>query len=80
MELSTATISEIAMHIEANWPKVSFAAEPYLDAMKSLDKISDNFYADSGYSIVGYFLSNAAGFKGEVAKAVKLELNKRLKK
>ena len=80
MDFSNSTIAEIATSIEQNWPKVNYAAKPYLDAMKSLDKISDMFYADSGYNIVGYFLSNAAGFRGEAAKAIKAELNKRLKK
>lgn len=47
--------------------------------MYSLNSVSDNYGADSGKSIVAYFLSNAATWKGETAKAIKKELNKRIK-
>lgn len=73
-------LGEIARDIRRDWgSKVNFAAKPYLEAMQSLDSISDQYGADSGRSIVAYFLSNASSWKGETAKAVKKELNKRLK-
>lgn len=76
-------ISQIARLIRKDWSKqgkgVSFAAEPYLDAMYSMEKITDNFGYDSGASVVAYFLGNATSWKGDVAKAVKLKLNKMLK-
>ena len=68
------SLSEIARDIRRNWKPVNFAARPYLDAMATLDKITDNYMADSGRSIVLYFLSNAGSWKGEVAKRIKLEL------
>jgi hypothetical protein len=34
---------------------------------------------DTGYSIVAYFLSNANTWKGDVARAVKKELKKRIR-
>jgi ribosomal protein L37E len=43
-----------------------------------LDSIKDNYGYDSGKSIVAYFLSNAAQWKGETAKIVKKELKKRI--
>ena len=49
---------------------------PYLGAMFSLDKITDPYGADSGKSIVLYFLSNATTWRGETAKRVKAELKK----
>lgn len=58
---------------------VNYAAKPYLDAMMDLDSIGDNYYADSGASVVSYFLANAASWRGPVAKAIKIELNKLLK-
>lgn len=72
------SISTIAREIEADWSKigkgVNYAAKPYLDAMKSLDKISDDYGADTGKSVVLYFLSNASSYRGETAKRLKAEL------
>ncbi len=71
---------EIAREIKKEWkdkngkPNVNYAAVPYLDAMSTLDKIEEPYFQDSGKSIVLYFLSNAAAFRGERAKAIKKEL------
>jgi hypothetical protein len=78
--LKSLTISGIACVISDDWAKVHVAARPYLEAMFTLDSIKDNYYADSGRSIVLYFLNNATSWKGEVAKAVKAELKSRLKR
>ena len=67
-------ISHIARDIEANWPKVNYAARPYLDAMHYLNRIEDNYYADTARSIVAYFLSNARAFTGPEARRLKAEL------
>ena len=65
----------IAQEIRRDWgSKVNYAAKPYLDAMGSLDKIIDNYGMDSAKSVVLYFLSNAASWRGETAKRVKAEL------
>ena len=73
----------IAVEIKFDWSKlgkgVNYAAKPYLDAMMSLDTISDNYYLDSGKSIVSYFLANATSYRGEKAKALKAELKAMLK-
>lgn len=67
----------IASEIRRDWgAKINFAARPYLDAMASLDSISDPVYTDSGKSVVLYFLANAATWRGETAKRVKAELKK----
>lgn len=65
---------EIAKEIRKTWAKVYFGAVPYLDAMRSLDKITDSYGQDSGKYIVLYFLSNAATWRGEDAKRIKAEL------
>lgn len=66
---------QIAQEIRRDWgSKVNYAAKPYLDAMGSLDKISDNYGMDSAKSVVLYFLSNASSWRGETAKRVKAEL------
>lgn len=68
------SIYVIANEIRRDWKKVYFGAVPYLDAMDSLDKITDRYGEDSAKSIVLYFLSNAAQWRGETAKRVKAEL------
>ena len=53
-------------------------AAPYADAMMSLTTLDDKYGWDSGRDIVARFISNAASWKGETAKAIKAELRKRL--
>lgn len=65
---------EIAREIRKTWTKVSPYAEPYLVAMQSLNSINDNYYFDSGKSIVLYFLGNANTWRGEDARRIKTEL------
>lgn len=72
-------IYEIAKEIRKDWSKtgkgINYAAKPYLDAMDSLDSITDNYILDSGRSVIAYFLANAGTWRGETAKRVKVELN-----
>ena len=68
------SISTIAREIKADWTKVNYAAKPYLDAMLSINEITDKFGYDSGESVVRYFLGNASSWRGEKAKAIKSEL------
>lgn len=73
------TISEIAAEIRKDWYPVSYAAQPYLDAMRHVSILSDRFGEDPADIIVAYFLSNATGWRGETARRVKKELNAMLK-
>jgi hypothetical protein len=66
----------IASEIKKDWQKVYFGAVPYLDAMRTLTNITDNYGMDTGKSIVLYFLSNATSWRGDKAKAIKIELKK----
>ena len=68
----TRTLREIANEIAADWKKPHFGAVPYLDAMKTLNSINDNYFFDSGKSIVLYFLANAGTWKGETARRIKI--------
>jgi hypothetical protein len=83
-DYSQMSISQLASIISKTWRAqgkgIYFGAVPYLQAMHTMDKITDAYGMDSGKSIVLYFLSNATTWRGEVAKAIKLELNKRVKK
>ena len=76
--IETLPLYEIADIIAADWGKVWFGAVPYLDAMRSLESIHDDYGLDSGHSIVAYFISNAATWKGETARTVKAELRRRM--
>jgi hypothetical protein len=79
MNLETKSISEIAAIIRKDWKKVNYAAKPYLEAMGSLNSVKSSLGYDTGKTVVLYFLSNAASWRGETAKAVKLELKNRTK-
>jgi len=71
---TTRPLWQIAREIRKDWQKVSPYAQPYLEAMSSLDSITDNYGWDSAKSIVLYFLANAGSWRGETAKRVKAEL------
>lgn len=70
------SLSVIAKDVKANWPKVNYAAKPYLDAMAQLDSINDRYYEDDAKSVVLYFLANASSWRGDEAKRIKAELKK----
>lgn len=71
---NTRSLSAIAYEIKTDWTKPYFGAVPYLNAMRMLDKITDNYYADSADDIVRYFLSNATTWRGPEARRIKAEL------
>lgn len=80
-QTTTRPLYTIASEIKKDWRATSkngiyFGAVPYLDAMSSMDKISDNYGYDSGKSIVIYFLANAQTWRGLKAKEIKAELKK----
>jgi len=71
---ATRPLYEIAREIRKCWKPVWFGAVPYLQAMASLDSITDAYGLDSGKSIVLYFLANASTWRGEDARRIKAEL------
>lgn len=73
------TLKAIAADISTEWgAKVNFAAKPYLEALHSLEQITDSYGADNAEGIVRYFLSNASQFKGARARELKEELRAHL--
>lgn len=73
----------IAREIEAdhraqNRP-LYFGAVPYVEAMRCLHTITDNYGMDGADEIVMYALSNLQTWRGETARRVKKELNYMLK-
>ena len=79
LHLKELTVAQIADIIRKDWQKVNFAAKPYLSAMESMQSVKSSVGYDTGKTVVLYFLSNAASWRGETAKAVKLELKNRTK-
>lgn len=73
-------IYKIAAEVRHLWrksdgtPNVWFGAEPYLDAMESLDKTTDRYFEDTAKSVVVYFISNASTWRGDDATRIKNEL------
>lgn len=82
-DIKSADLSDLAgmivRDLRAQGKQVPAAARPYLDAMRTMGSINENYGSDSGASIVAYLLSNLATYKGETAKAIKAELKSRLK-
>ena len=72
--MTNRPIYEIARDIRTNWPKVNYAAAPYLAAMRDLNVITDKYVYDTGASVVRYFLANASSWRGPEAKRIKAEL------
>jgi hypothetical protein len=54
-------------------------AKHYVEPMFSMTDAKQNYYHDSGTSVVLYALSNLQYWRGDVAKQVKLELKQHLK-
>ena len=77
--MRTRRINYIAHEILNDWSKPYFGAVPYLQAMLTMESITDNYGMDSGKSIVLYFLANAQTWRGETARKIKKELNQMLK-
>lgn len=69
------SLSVIAADVHAHWPKVNYAAAPYLEAMGQLQTMADAYGLDSASSVVAYFLANAGGWRGPDAQRIKKELN-----
>jgi hypothetical protein len=68
------TVRDIAMDIKKCWKSPSHYAEPYIDAMMQIEKVSDNYICDTGHGVVLYFLANASAWRGEDARRIKQEL------
>jgi hypothetical protein len=73
------SLNAIARDISRDWTKPYFGAVPYLDAMHSLQSITDKYHFDDAETVVRYFLANATSWKGETARAIKNELKTLLK-
>jgi len=57
----------------------SIYARDYIQAMRSCNKITDQYFADTAESVVQYALSNMSTWRGDQARAIKAELKEILK-
>lgn len=67
-------LHQIADEIYRDWQNVNYAARPYLEAMRHLNQVTDNYGMDDARSIVLYFLGNARSWRGPVAQRIRAEL------
>lgn len=73
-------LHRIAAEISKSWgAKINFAAKPYLNAMRYLGAITDDYGYDTGKSVVTYFLCNASSWRGDDARRIKAELKEMMK-
>ncbi len=76
------SLQVIAKEICEDWKRqdgssgVNPVAKPYLEAMRTLRSVDEDYYHDSGRSIVNYFLANAQTWRGETARRIKAELGR----
>jgi len=70
------TLREIALEIASDWKVIGNAgAREAVQCMKEMGRVTERFGADpNGYSVIGTFLINSVGWRGEVARRVKKEL------
>jgi hypothetical protein len=72
-------LHKIADDITAFWPEPYFGAVPYIRVMRRMNLLTDRVGAEDGAEVARRFLVNAARWRGEHARRVKLELNTMLK-
>ena len=77
-ETTRRPLCAIAVEIRRNWKNPYYGAVPYLNAMLTLDTITDSFGLDPADHVVRYFLANARSWRGDTARRVKAELKSML--
>ena len=75
------TFAEIAREIKQTWKNVYFGAEPYLQAMATIESSDKDapYMFELAKDIVIYFLANAQTWRGEDARRIKAELESMIK-
>ena len=72
------SIREIALEISEKWPKVHYAADPYMQAMRQIRSGQTMYGHDSVADIILRFIGNATTFRGADARRLKEELRTHL--
>ena len=77
-DITRASLRQLGRIISAHWPEPYFGAVPYIAAMQNSDD-DGRYYEDDASCLTMYFLSNAASWRGAIARTIKKELRRRLK-
>lgn len=79
-DLSELNLRQLLAIVFDDWETIPPGAATYLNALDSHDAevLSDPVGNESAELQVRYFLANAAGWRGRVARSVKAELRRRL--
>jgi hypothetical protein len=79
-DLSEANLRQLVAIVFDDWDTISADAATYLYALDAHDceVLSDPVGNETAELQVRYFLANAGGWRGPVARAVKAELRRRL--
>lgn len=77
-KLSGMSIKEIAQFIIDDWGKQGSVPRTYLEPMLEINSLDEMCFAEPATFVVGYFLGNSSGWRGDTAKVVKKHLEKRL--
>lgn len=81
--LKTMTISQMIYNIrrdlKTQGKKVPFGAVPYMDALSLTDNMDDRYGVETARDLVPYLLCNLSTYRGETARMIKAEFNRRLK-
>ena len=72
-------VYKIAEDILNDWKAPYFGARPYLAAMLTINNEHEQYGQDTAKSIILYFLSNAANYRGSKAQELKKELKTLIK-
>lgn len=67
-------LKDIARDIEKSWGRVDPRAKPFLEVLKTLDSVEDNYEADRGVDIVRHFLHHSQRWSGPDADRLRDEL------
>lgn len=76
--LQTLSIPHLARMISHAWPRPNYVAAQYLNAMHRVRELEDSVGLRDGYAVVSGFLGCCKEWKGDVAKAIKTELARRI--
>ncbi len=81
-DYSKLTIKELVSIIKNDW--INYNDNSYvvelLEAMSILNSIEDKYYLDDGIRIVVSFIDHSKKWNTFIAKNVKMEINRRIKK
>jgi len=77
-DMNRFTLNELTKIIRKDWVDINKQAELYLQAMEQMEDAGSLYENCEGKKIISYFLVSAVGWKGDLARCIKKELNRRV--